>query len=237
MNIHRITYNPAIKSCSLYFIGCNFKCMCCYWKQIYGKVNFRKLKLLNIKDVIGILEPVKPENIYILSGDPLENEEFNQLPTVLSGKFGCKIRLNTNGYIMPSMEGITHISMSIKAVTEELHEKYTGRSVRQCLENFKIAGKSGIEVSSSSVYIPGLIEKEEIEKIARFIATVDENIPYRVIGYMKVRGLPFREPDYREVEEVSHMAGKYLKNVIFSRSSGEDYTNIKDLFTNNLRKV
>jgi len=257
MNIHRITYNPQKQSCSLYFIGCNFRCLCCYWKQIYpvrskapeataqllagtsnrvyGKVDFRNLHFLHLEEVLGILRQVSPKNIYILSGDPRQNTEFTQLPKALYKEFGCTVRLLTNGYILPDLEGITHVSMSIKAIDDSLHIRYTGKSNKNSLENFRLIHKKGIELSTSSVYIPGLIEKKEIEDIAKFMANIDENIPYRVIGYMKVSGLEYKEPDYEEVREVASLANKYLKNITFSRPKGEDYTGIVDLFTNNLR--
>ena len=236
MNIHRITYNPKTKSGSIYFIGCNFRCLCCYWKEIYGQVNFKKLKLLNIDEVLKLLKDASPKSVSILSGDPKPNPEFNRLSKVLKDEFNCAVRLLTNGYILPDLEGVTHVSMSIKAVNDELHKSYTGKSNKACLEHFKLIHDKGIELSASSVYIPGLLEKEEIESIAKFIASIDDAIPFRVIGYMQVKGFDYKVPDKDEVESVASLARKYLKNVVASRSSGEDYSGVIDLFTNDLRK-
>jgi pyruvate-formate lyase-activating enzyme len=236
MNIHRITHNPKSGSCSLYFIGCNFRCLACYWKQIYGRVNLRRLRLPALDEVIDLLRPVSPRSVSILSGDAKPNESFSRLPKALKGAFGCEVRLITNGYILPELEGLTHVAMSIKALDHDLHKRYTGKSNRQCLRHLKEIHGAGISLSASSVYIPGLVETEEIERIARFVASVDEDIPYRVIGYMKVDGLDIEEPSYEEVERVRTRASQHLKNVVFSRSSGEDYSGIIDLFTNNLRR-
>ena len=236
MNIHRITYNPKTKSSSLYFIGCNFRCLCCYWKEIYGQVNFKKLKFPSFDEVLSMLKQVSPKSISILSGDPRPNPEFNRLPKALKDTLGCQVRLLTNGYILPELEGVTHVSMSIKAVSDELHQSYTGRSNKACLEHFKTVHDKGIELSASSVYIPGLIEAIEIETIAKFIANIDDNIPLRVIGYMKVKTFDYRVPSKEKVEGVATIARKYLKNVVASRSSGEDYSGVVDLFTNDLRK-
>jgi pyruvate-formate lyase-activating enzyme len=236
MNIHRITHNPKSGSCSLYFIGCNFRCLACYWKQIYGKVNLRKVRLLDLDEVIDRLKPISPRSVSILSGDAKPNESFDRLPKALKDAFGCEVRLITNGYILPELEGLTHVAMSIKALNPDLHKRYTGKSNRQCLRHLKEIHEAGIGLSASSVYIPGLIEADEIERIARFVASVDETIPYRVIGYMKVDGMDIREPSYEEVAKVAARAARYLKTVVFSRSSGEDYSGIVDLFTNDLRR-
>jgi len=236
MNIHRITYNPKTESASLYFIGCNFRCMCCYWKQIYGRVKLSELKLAGMKDVIDLLLKIKLKSVSILSGDPIPNPDYSRLPKVLKEEIGCKVRLLTNGYILPGLDGVTHVSMSLKALDDKLHRKYTGKSNINCLENFKVIYKRGIELSASSVLIPGLIEGDEIERIASFVSTIDAGIPYRIIGYMKVDGMSHREPDNEELNKTADRARKCLKNVIFSRSKGEDYTGVVDLFTNNLRR-
>ena len=90
MNIHRITYNPKTQSSSLYFIGCNFRCLCCYWKEIYGQVNFKKLKFPSFDEVLTMLKQVSPKSISILSGDPRPNPEFNRLPKALKDTLGCQ---------------------------------------------------------------------------------------------------------------------------------------------------
>ncbi len=236
MNIHRITSNPQKQSCSLYFIGCNFRCLGCYWKQIYGRVKLNELKFASKKEVIDLLRKAGPESVSILSGDPVLNPDYSALPKLLKEEIGCKVRLLTNGYILPNLEGVTHVSMSIKALDEELHKKYTGRPNKVCLENFRLIHREGIELSASSVLIPGLIDKEEIEKIANFVSSVDTDIAFRVIGYMQVDGLPYRQPNWQELSEAADRAKKHLKNVIFTRSKGEDYTGVSDLFTNNLRR-
>lgn len=210
--------------------------MCCYWRQIYGQVKLNKLKFASMDEVIGLLKEVKPESVSILSGDQVPNPDYSWLPKMLKEEIGCKVRLLTNGYILPDLDGVTHVSMSIKAADDETHKKYTGKSNKRCLENLKTIHKAGIELSVSSVLIPGLLDKDEIERIAKLVAAVDENIPFRIIGYMKVEGLPYRVPDCGELNDTADIARKYLKNVIFSRSKGEDYTGIVDLFTNSLRR-
>jgi pyruvate formate lyase activating enzyme len=236
MNIHRITYNPKEESCSLYFIGCNFRCTACYWKQIYGRVDFKKLRFLALDETIEILRPVSPKRVCIISGEPRACDEFNRLPKALFDVFGCEVRLMTNGYLLPSIEGLGHASVSLKAFSEEVHKRYTGRSNRTTFENFRYIHQKGIDLSASSVLIPDHIGKDEIVKIAQFIASVDTNIPYRIIGYMPVDGLSFRRPSCEELEEAADAAGKYLRKVVFSSPQEHDYTGIRDLFTNHLRK-
>lgn len=236
MNIHRITYNPEANSCSLYFIGCNFRCTGCYWKKIYPEVNLKELRLLDLEEVMEILRPVSPRRVIIISGDPHENHEFSILPKTLYDEFQCEVRLMTNGYILPGLEGLSHVSLSIKAFSDDIHRKYTGRSNCIPLKNFAMLHEQGVGLSSSSVLIPRVIDKEEIQKIGRFIGGIDRDIPYRVIGYMPVNGLPYRKPTYDEVREAAESINGSLANVVFSDPKEYDYTGIVDLFTDNLRQ-
>ena len=235
MNIHRITHNPQTNSCSLYFIGCNFRCTGCYWKKIYPKVNLKELRLLNLKEVMEILRPVAPEKVTIISGDPVENYEFSVLPKTLYDEFRCEVRLMTNGHILPSLEGLKHVSLSIKALSDDLHKRYTGKSNTAPLKNFRFLYESGIGLSSSSVFIPDVIDKEEIKGIGRFIGSIDRDIPYRIIGYMPIDDLPYRRPSYEEIKDAAGSINGSLNNVVFSDPKAQDYTGIIDLFTNNLR--
>ena len=128
------------------------------------------------------------------------------------------------------------MSLSIKAFNDDLHKQYTGRSNATLLKNFRYLYENGIGLSSSSVFIPNVIDKEEIRKIGQFIGSVDRDIPYRIIGYMPVDGLPYRKPDYEEIKDAAGSINGNLKNVIFSDPKEQDYTGITDLFTNNLKR-
>jgi pyruvate-formate lyase-activating enzyme len=236
MNIHRITYNAKAQSCSLYFIGCNFACRACYWKQIYGIVDFRPLKFLDLEETLDILKPVSPQKVYMISGEARLCAEYDELPRALHAAFGCEVRLMTNGHILPDLGGLDHASVSIKAFDDALHRDYTGKSNRKTLANFRYLHEKGVELSSSSVLIPGWIDGAEIAAIARFIASVDRDIPYRIIGYMPVEGLSCRRPTPTELEEAAAAARKCLSHVVYSDPAPQDYTGIVDLFTNDLRR-
>jgi pyruvate-formate lyase-activating enzyme len=236
MNIHRITYNAKTQSCSLYFIGCNFACRACYWKQIYGRVDFRRLQFPNLEETIDILRPVSPEKVYMISGEPRPCQEYDRLPLALHAAFGCEVRLLTNGYLLPGLDGLHHASVSIKAFDDALHREYTGKSNRQTLANFRLLHEKNVELSCSSVLIPGLIGSAEIAAIARYVASVDSNIPYRIIGYMPVDGLPYRRPTVAELQAAAAAAKASLNQVVFSDPAPQDYTGIVDLFTNHLRR-
>lgn len=104
--------------------------------------------------------------------------------------------------------------MSIKAVTEEIFRKFTKREdAKQVLLNFKRYKEAGLSLRAESVLVPDLIDVEEIERIARFVSSVDPSIPYRIDGYIPERGNAFRRPTREELEEAKKRIERHLKNV------------------------
>jgi pyruvate formate lyase activating enzyme len=86
------------------------------------------------------------------------------------------------------------IKIDLKAWNESLHIALTGVTNRQTLANFKwLAQRISTRpepplLIASSLMVPGYIDAHEVALIARFIAELDTNIPYSLLGF---------HPDYR----------------------------------------
>ena len=93
-----------------------------------------------------------------------------------------------------SLESGGCIKIDLKAWNETLHIALTGVTNRQTLANFKwLAQRSATRaepplVIASTLMVPGYIDAIEVTLIAGFIASLDPNIPYRLLGF---------HPDYR----------------------------------------
>jgi pyruvate formate lyase activating enzyme len=124
---------------------------------------------------------------------------------------------------------IDAVSVSIKAYTDAIHIDYTGVSNVNVLKNFVKMYDLGIKMDASSVFIPEYIDYGEIEKIAKFIAEVDPEIPYHLIGYVPVPDAPWREPTRQEIEHAARIAKKYLSKVTFSRLTPDEFLNIRNV--------
>lgn len=91
----------------------------------------------------------------------------------------------------------------------------TGRDNEQTLRNFeKIYGKFPEVLSATTLLVPHYVDAEEVDGIAKFIASLSEEIPYSLLIF---------HPDYRlsdmtvtprkQVEECYKVAKRYLKRV------------------------
>jgi pyruvate formate lyase activating enzyme len=81
------------------------------------------------------------------------------------------------------------IKFDLKAYDDTLHRALTGSSNRRTLENFERAAKRSTEhrrppaVVASTLLIPGYVDSREVRSIARFIASIDPEIPYSLLGF------------------------------------------------------
>jgi pyruvate formate lyase activating enzyme len=114
---------------------------------------------------------------------------------------------------MPDLAHIDRVVVGLKAFDEKLHIDYTGQSNKPILENFERIYRSGVPMMAESVVIPGYIDKEEIEKIASFIAGIDKNMRYQIDAYSRVGDNPWPKPTAEQIEEVVAAASRHLTNV------------------------
>ncbi|MEW6410151.1 MAG: radical SAM protein [Nitrospirota bacterium] len=81
------------------------------------------------------------------------------------------------------------IKFDLKTWNENLNIALTGVTNRRTLENFAFVSESIKErtvpplLVASTLLVPGYIDEKEIRGIARFIASLDKNIPYALLGF------------------------------------------------------
>jgi len=174
-----------------------------------------KIRYLSLDEVLKILNRLDAKKVILLGGEPTIDPELPKLTKKLRAS-GVYSILLTNGHELTEelLENVDKICVSIKAYSDELHRKFTGKSNKNVLINFKKTYDSGVSLSSESIYIPGLIEREEIKKIARFISSIDPNIPYHIDAYVPVNNL-WQAPKPQEIKNTVKEARKHLKNVTY----------------------
>ncbi|RKY85185.1 radical SAM protein [candidate division KSB1 bacterium] len=224
MAIYKITYSERFKRANLYNYGCNFNCAWCSYKL---KSNVKPDKFLSIDRIKEVLSSLDLERIHFIGGEPTTYPGLAEIAEFAHNQLGVYTKIgHSNGSCMPP-ENIDAWCVSIRTVSDKLHRKYTGgKSVLPVLQNFKKAYNRGIEIDASSILIPNLFGHDEIEKVAQFIAEINPNIPYHIIGYVPVPNSPWRRPTYNEVKEAENIARKHLKHVTSSCLSVEDYSNL-----------
>ena len=115
-----------------------------------------------------------------------------------------------------------NIKFDLKAFNEKLNLTLCGVSNKRTLENFKFLAENYFgtrsqdmpEMSACTLLVPGYINYEEIELIAKFISSIDKNIPYSLLifhGDYHMRDL--RVTPREQALKCLEVAKKYLTRV------------------------
>ncbi len=113
------------------------------------------------------------------------------------------------------------VKFDLKAWNENLYRALCGTSNKSSFENFRMIGekyfRERLEVpvlTASTLLIPGYIDAEEVEKIAKFIADIDSRIPYTLLAFYPqyvMNDLP--TTSRKQAYECYEIAKKYLEKV------------------------
>jgi pyruvate formate lyase activating enzyme len=228
-NIYHITYTPATFSASLRFWGCNMSCLGCLCKEgVYdhllkenrlhgttGSLNTIKKpeRLLDLDEVLDHLSGLELRRIFLTGEEATLDPHYGEITRIFHEKFNTENVLYTNGYSMGAIKDTDVIEVGIKAISEDLHLRYTGRPVASIKETFRKYASSDVRLTAASILIPGLVEADEILRIAQFVASVNKDIPYFVLPYFPAGNNPWRKTEPWEVEEVVQRVRQYLTNV------------------------
>jgi pyruvate formate lyase activating enzyme len=187
------------KNLAVFYHGCNFNCLYCqnwHYKEQLGQQ--RHISAKQLSDAIDQATSC----ICYFGGDPTP-----QLPHALQASKMALERKNqrvlricweTNGAMSPSllipmislsMKSGGSIKFDLKCFDNKLHMALCGVSNQQTLKNFAHVAIRAKErrtpplLIASTLLVPGYIDSDEIFQLARFIAELDPNIPYSLLGF------------------------------------------------------
>lgn len=229
MRVYHIVHEPSFKSAGIHFwTECNLKCRGCFCN--YEKLDFSLIDnwadevsrrnqqsppthFLSLEEVLKLLEKLDIERVIFIGTEPSLDPELPALAKELQKRFNSYNILLTNGVRLTDMTHIDEVVFSIKAVSDDIYRVYTGRSNKKTLKNFQTIYNSGKKLQAECLLIPGMIDAEEIEKVARFIASVDKNITLRIDGYFEVGDCPWPAATNEDVARAASLARKHLSKV------------------------
>lgn len=103
---------------------------------------------------------------------------------------GLWVLFETNGYGLTPQNldlfrnaGIDAFWLDIKAYEGEAHRRLTSAGNEWVLRLPEEILKRGFVLEVLSLYIPGWVERDQLEKIALLLARVDENIPFTILAF------------------------------------------------------
>lgn len=210
----KISYlSHSSERCTVQFYGCNFDCTWCFTtEKRHEFVNITPEELHLKIEGLGVRE------VLLAGGEPTIARD--ELPSLIE-LFDERVILSTNGYLLDEeyitgleRSGLDEIHIDLKAYSGSIHERYTKRSNLKVLRAIQLLSKSEIDFEVVTVFIPGVIDLDEVEKIASFLSDLGE-IKFRIIRYVPREGLS-RRPTEEEMVKAVSVAKGFLGDVTSS---------------------
>lgn len=216
-------YKPGTSILSVGSFGCNLKCSFCQNYSIAQIEEFRGRRdsvsskelvdiIIKRKDSIGIAFTYNEPSIWY--------EYIYEVSKLLKESDPSKdIVLITNGFINEDplrklLPYINAMNIDLKGFNNRFYHEICGGSLEPVLKTIEIAGKSTY-VEVTTLLVTGENDNlGEVEDIARFIASIDKNIPLHLSRYFPTYKMDNPPTDLEFMYKAKAVAEKYLKKII-----------------------
>ncbi len=228
MAFFKITYNEKYNFATLHNFGCTFKCPFCSYKLRSGANGTPGLsypkpeRFLSVQEIKEALRSVSPEKVYFMGGEPTVAKELDEMLYFAKNELNAVTKLgHTNGSKLP-LDCLDGANVGFKAWDEGLHLRLTGQEKNLIYNNFKAAFDAGLQMAANMVFVPGLVDIEQLESLAAWLSEISAEIPLHIMGYIPVPGLDYRRPEAEEIAEAERRCRVYLSKVNSSSLSSEE---------------
>lgn len=216
-------YKPGTSILSVGSFGCNLKCSFCQNYSIAQIEEFRGRRdsvsskelvdiIIKRKDSIGIAFTYNEPSIWY--------EYIYEVSKLLKESDPSKdVVLITNGFINEDplrklLPYINAMNIDLKGFNNRFYHEICGGSLEPVLKTIEIAGKSTY-VEVTTLLVTGENDNlGEVEDIARFIASIDKNIPLHLSRYFPTYKMDNPPTDLKFMYKAKAVAEKYLKKII-----------------------
>ncbi len=181
---------------AVFYASCTFNCLFCQnWH--FREASLTRGQGMSAQALADVANP-RTFCVCYFGGDPAAQMAHALAASSLLAARGVRICWETNGTMHPrwldravelSLLSKGCIKFDLKAYDEAVHRALTGASNRRTLENFARAAQRIGErpdpplLVASTLLVPGYVDAAEVGAIARFIASLNPNIPYALLAF------------------------------------------------------
>ncbi len=188
------------KNLAVFFEACTFNCLFC--QNWHYRSHSTETGTLSPEAIVDSCDE-KTSCVCYFGGDPTPQLVYAIHASKLARQKRpgiLRVCWETNGSMNPqllkriaklSFESGGCLKFDLKAWDDKVHYALCGVSNRRTLSNFKLLAEYKNEkrranpplLIASTLLVPGYIDEGEVENIARFIASLDRDIPYSLLGF------------------------------------------------------
>jgi len=184
---------------AVFYHGCSFDCLFC--QNWHHREGFQEKRPRPSKDLAQAVD-VRTSCVCYFGGDPspqlLHSIHSSRLALAQREKRILRFCWETNGtmnrrFLEEILDIATEsggcVKFDLKAFHSSLNIALCGRSNEQTKSNFELASswikkrKDPPIIVASTPLVPGYVEREEVYQIAEFMASLNPDIPYSLLGF------------------------------------------------------
>jgi pyruvate formate lyase activating enzyme len=212
--------------------GCNFDCRACFAiakHEVGRNLSVEGLIDLLVKSCQRIYGHTA-QDVQLTGGEPTADTEYLlSLIRKLRELGVSRIGLSTNGYLLDrslvrelKAWGVNYIKLALKAYSDKIHRLYTGKGNSSVLNAVELLSEYNLNFYVRTIYIPNMVDSDEVEKIAKFLSRINGSITYKIYQFSPEQGhseVLTRRPTQQEMARAFSLARRYLSNVEFETTA------------------
>ncbi len=190
-------------------------CRCCGSCVVHGKRSLLCPAQIGPDKVLLSPQGFGPaRNIVAFTGGDLtcRPEFYVRCAELIKSETRLWLLLEVNGYgLTPNHldlfkhAGIDSFWLDIKAFDDDVHRWLTGGTNLHILRLPELIFQRDFTLEVLSLFIPGVVETDQLRKIAMLIASIDRGIPFTILAFFpEHRMREYRSPSTREMLEAFH---------------------------------
>ena len=219
MAFYKITFNEKYGFATLHNYGCTFRCPVCSYKLRSGAEGRpghafpEPERFLTVAEMKQALRSVAVDKVFFMGGEPTVAAELLEMLAFAKQELGARTSLgHTNGSRLP-LPNLDAANVGLKAWNDRVHRTYTGQERKKIFDNVAAAVAAGLEIKANIVYVPGLVDVDQVEAVAAWLATLGREVPFHIMGYIPVPGQTYRRPTEEEMAAAVAACRRHLKEV------------------------
>lgn len=221
-------FHPGARLASVGFLGCNFRCPFCQNYSISQSTR-AQTRTVPPEELPGVVEETGALGVAYTYNEPTIHFEYLMTACEAVHDAGYANTLVTNGHLTrrPArelLERMDAVNVDLKSFNPRFYEDELGGKLEAVTDFIAIASElTTVEVTT--LLIPGKNDSdEEVESIARFVASLDADIAFHLSGYYPTYQYVVDATTPSQIERAREIAEHHLNHVYPGNVPGDSTT-------------
>ncbi|MFI5369654.1 MAG: AmmeMemoRadiSam system radical SAM enzyme [Spirochaetia bacterium] len=219
-------YYPGSRILSVGFVGCSFRCKFCQNWHISQGIDAET----RFMSPVDLVEAARREHSFAVAytySEPLVHAEYLLDSMKAAREAGLKNVVVSNGYINPGpadelLSLMDAANIDLKAFDPEFYRSETGGKLEE-VKRFITQAAGRIHLEITTLVIPTKNDTaDQIEGIARFIASLDPGIPFHLSAYHPQYRYAIQPTPIATLRKLADVAREHLRFVYIGNIGPEE---------------